>query len=662
MRRPPTALLVAGAAVAFLLLRAPLWDAGFLRDDYGMLAREERLGPREALVRGATERFLGFVNDFWRPTSAAAVTLTHAAVGPRPFAWRVVSFLLVLATAASLVRLARRFFPDASLAALGGGALAVSFPLCAETFGWAVAGQQDLLAVALLAAAAERLAAGSFLSVGWALLAYGAKESAFVFPGLAVALALALPRDHAPSRRRMLLLAAAHAAAWVLAFFVRWRVLGRLTAPYAADPSGGFLGALAAGSSALPSGVLRALGPVPLGVFGLLVLAALVHRRPRAAVAALLAAASALAPTLLLPGGEPRFFAVLGLAVAGATMLLGAAAGLPGALAVVAAAGGAAFASREPTFAFRERTDRSDAVVAAVRALPGRHVLIAELPDAFGWTFPFADLPPFAPAGREVYPQRLLQFGGTTLSHLRPRVDDSVLATFDDARCLVVPEDASSATTLPTPTLTRRADGAYVLAEPGAPLRAIPWLRLRGPRGTKATASAAWTLPSGARRSVRVEVPLAEEHDALVPLLDAPAFPIAANASVVVEGARVATVGPPPPLAMRLRFPAPGATLTPADAARPFDIENLPAGTAGLRLTVGTAGGAAPFVVAGPILSFHAADAANGGWLWKHVATWLEQGVTDLYLGVEALADLSSPASVLDRTPYARFTLAWPAR
>ncbi|HYC78275.1 MAG TPA: hypothetical protein VEI02_11675, partial [Planctomycetota bacterium] len=234
MRRPPSAAIFLLACAAGLATHAATFFGGFWRDDFGILERVERLGPAEAVARGVTRRFLEFVNDFWRPTSTALAAAESEIFGPRPALWRAASVALLIAAAGALWRLMRRGAPDPRLVPALVTATFVAAPCHAESLGWTVSGQQELLALALTLWAVERFVAGSAASLLLAALAYGAKESAFAAPawmfGAAVVL---LDADARRARRR---LSVAHAAVWAATFAARLVVLGGFRRPY--DPAG----------------------------------------------------------------------------------------------------------------------------------------------------------------------------------------------------------------------------------------------------------------------------------------------------------------------------------------------------------------------------------------------------------------------------------------
>lgn len=673
LRRAVPLLIALGAVFA---ARAALFDLGFWRDDFGMLERVERLGCGEAVLRGFTRRYLEFVNDFWRPVATAVYAAGAEVLGTRPFLWRLVGAALLAWGGLSAYRLLSRRAPGARAASAAAVAALLLTPAVVEPFVWSVAGQQDLLAFAMLMAALDGFVRGSAFSPAFAALACGSKESAFVLPAvLAAALfAFVAPAD----RRARLRLFAVHVGVAALLFGARAYALGGLRTPYSVgsgrvdDFFGGALRGAAEGLPRLATAAFAAVGPTTLvfAAVGLVVAAA--SRRFVAVAATALAAGACAAPLVLLPlaglepGGGYRYFVPVGalLVVFSLRGWLGddpsprraRVAALCAALAAVGAWRDARYAEGVMT----KTVAASARALAAVDAVPGPALLVAGAWDETQWAFPPAARPPFATPGRRAYPLRRGTDAHETLLHLRPHGDDFAVVQITGRSAFLCPPVPLDGRDAPAGLRLRpNPDASFELVPHDPPLRALPWIRLRGPRGAAASVRTSWTHPDGFEWGVELKIPVDPDVDAVVPLCDLAGFPTARCGGLSVVGATAARLGPPPPLRMRLVRPTPRQELTPLDALAPLEFEGLPEGARALRFTLHTGGGGMDFVMLGTRTTFAAISDASGGLFAMMCDAALRMAADVVYLGVEALADPALPFSVLDRTPVEAYRLAW---
>lgn len=651
---------------------AAIAGLGFWRDDYPLRAFVAREGVLGAVVAGATRRYCDFTFDFWRPLTVATIAVESALFGGCAPAYRAVSYALLAWTAWSLFRLVRRDDPRRAPAALAGAALFAASPALVESVRWAIAGQQDLWALAFGAAAAVaavRRSPASFVASAAACLT---KETAYVLPAVVAATVLSRPSDR--PRRRDLAFVLLHAALTTGIFLCRSRVLGGFRTPYATESGGAFVAAAATALAQLPAAAARVVGWPALTV-GALAVAYGAAAFPRRTVLGAAVSAVALAPILSLPlgGATPcfggRYF--LPLVVATAYAAGTAAAGAEGrrakwmtAAVAIAACAGAAIRLPEEFATARSVADDTQALVAAVDRCdtpPGRALLLGGVDPATAWVFPAAQSPPWRAAARTVYEIRPGAGFGEPLTHLRPLEEGISVAARTPTGIVVFDAEAESGpATKPVPRFVRGADGAVGLAAP-VPLRAAGWLRLRGPAGTSATLRVGFRF-EGAEGGLERTVPLSPTVDAVVPLVDVVAAPRAVLQNLRIEGADSVVAGPPPPLALRWDWPPPDSALSFADAPRPFEFGEWPTGTEAVRLTLYTGAGAAQFVMMGRAFSLQKVAEDSGGSLIAVLAASAAVGGDDLCVGVEALADVALPWSTLDRTAVRRFRLVRPAR
>ncbi len=222
---PADRWLPLAAAAAALLGRLPALGAWWNADDWELLAGAAGLRH----VAGPPARWLSR-HLYWD------LMWPVAGLDPHPWAW---TRLLLFALCAGLTVRIGRLLRLPAAAALAAGLLVAASPLAFTPLRWA-AGVQELLGLALLLVAVERLLAGGRLAVAAAILAGGAailsKESALLLP--AGLLATSRLADGAAARRArlagLLLLPVAIAEGWLL-----WRGFDH-------GPSGEFALSLAA--------------------------------------------------------------------------------------------------------------------------------------------------------------------------------------------------------------------------------------------------------------------------------------------------------------------------------------------------------------------------------------------------------------------------------
>ena len=669
-------------------LHAPLFAAGFWRDDFGILELVARRGPAEVLRLGFVDRWLGFVHDFWRPVSTLGVVAGTFVAGTTPLLWRGLSLLLAFSAVQNVARIFsetkdadRPVDPTGSeskeagpkpartgaIAAAAAAAVLLS-PAMVEPTAWAVAGQQEFLALACFAAALAGFVRGRYSSLVWTALACGAKETGFILPGILFGAVFSFIRPE--DRRRRLLLLATHVAIAAVLFGLRWNVLGGFTAAYAAGERASLAAALSSTAPLVLTGAWKAVGPGVLGLAAAGLVFAFARARVRSfglVVAALAASAPLLAVPLvdLTPGGGYRFFVAPAfvLAIFGARALAVDCAGprlrTVGAAILALSVLGSAIAGRSAGAAMRETIAESDRIVSGVANIEGEALLLGGVTDAVGWTFPAAEKPPFRNTARTAFPLRDGVRSTEPLLHLRPFDPGLVVVQITPHSAFatpVVPLDGAD--TAPAIRLRKNADLTFELVPFDPPLRALPWLRLRGPAGGTATVRLSWSHPDGHQWSAEFPFQVGPDEDAVVPLCDLAGFPTAKCTGLSVTGATAASLGPAPPLRMKLVAPIPGSALLPADLARPFVFENFPPGAKALRVTIHSAGGGMRFLAAAESASFASVDLANNALLQYMAASGLKLGESRFFLGIEAVRDLAHPDAILDRTAVASYRIA----
>jgi len=269
------ALLVAGVAALVFL---PTLGHGFVFDDRVEVVENTYVRSLEHLplvFSGNTWAGAGRNNHTYRPVTISSYALNHAISGSSAWSYHLVNVALHVLVSLLFLRLALTW--GLSLTAAGLAALLFAVhPVHVEAV-TNVAGRKDLLAAAF--ALLALLAHGRALRRGGAWLALAplavagatlSKETGAVTIALLVARDVLFNRgDWQVSRRRGVVLYAAHAAVLGVCFVVRWRVLGGFGVPHipfydnpAVDASTGVRVLTAA--TVIGRGLLLLLAPVTL--------------------------------------------------------------------------------------------------------------------------------------------------------------------------------------------------------------------------------------------------------------------------------------------------------------------------------------------------------------------------------------------------------------
>jgi len=320
---------------------------------------------------------------------------------------------------------------------------------------------------------------------------------------------------------------------------------------------------------------------------------------------------------------------------------------------------GAGFEARQRYAPFCTMSQEAAAGRRAIAALPGTHLLVAGLPASLHWSYPALSRPPFERPGRTIFPLRLGTESYRDTVPIRPLGKSARVVLLHQGQARQVPE-ATQRPLAPRLHFEHLAPGRLQLT--GTPLgpASLASLRIQPLAGARGgTLRVRTRLPSGRLEEHQFPFPTTSSHPVVVALLDIPSWPLATIEALELTGAREARQGPALTGSIKVRWPPEDTLLSLKNAARLFELTNLPPTTKALRVILhGPGGGGIPVLLKDRQVSALKLIASPD--FAYALQAGLKMGSNTIYLMLEALSEPNNPASLLARAPLLRLHVRLP--